>query len=272
MNLVEADKHAIVSSLIGHFSGSLPEDQLPPDVVSSLSSDLAESGLLRKELIAFWKILGVGMDAAHYKLPVDSEVKLLNLACGPCFEGAVLSAFFGQPGKPGSPRNRVRFFGMDLRDREIDKAERRYAATEALFHRAGLPPVTEQDESRSRIEFFADDATRLIGYKQIPRSFDIIFLRHQNVWHDRPVWRKIFSFALSRLASDGRLIITSYFDREHLIALEMIRRLGGHLLTSRQNPDTVPLDCSGKSTDRHLAIFSREGTSGGNDPDLIHAP
>ena len=109
------------------------------------------------------------------------------------------------------------------------------------------------------MEFFADDATRLVGYREIPRAFDIVFLRHQNVWNGEPVWSRIFGFALDRLAPGGRMLITSYFDREHLIALDLIKKLGGELHVTLENPDSRPLDYPGKSADRHVAVFGRAG-------------
>ncbi len=254
----------MIEALAGHFSGGLPIDELPPDVLDSLGRELAASRLLRAELVAFWNLLE--SVTAQVGIDCGDEVRLLNLACGPCVEAAVLSAFFGRPAKPGASRRKVRFFGMDLRAREIENARRRYAATEQIFRNAGVPTVSESfpdGDTGCQVEFFADDATRLVGYREIPRSFDIIFIRHQNVWNGLPVWRRIFQFALDRLAdSSGRLIITSYFDREHLIALDTLKELGGRIIVSQANPDSLPLDHPGKSADRHMAVIERNRGEG----------
>ena len=145
---------------------------------------------------------------------------------------------------------------MDLRDAEIDKAKRRYAATERLFSAAGVPQVREHDGG-AEVEFVAGDASKLAGVGQIPSQFDVVFIRHQNVWHDRLAWRKIYAFALGALGESGLLVITSYFDREHLIALELVKLLGGEVVVSLRNPRTVELDAPGKSADRHLAVIRR---------------
>jgi hypothetical protein len=160
----------------------------------------------------------------------------------------VLSAFFGRAGIP------VQQFAMDLRDREIATARRRYAATERLFRRLGSPAIRG---GTSATEFVADDATRLVGYGQVPAVFDVIVIRHQNLWHDEAVWRRIFEFALDRIDEPvgGRLILTSYFDREHLRALQMLAELGGEVIVSEVNPRTRPLPFQGKSVDRHVAVL-----------------
>ena len=251
-----------LQGLTSHFAGSdAPLDALPEEIADALKQELAASKLLRPELLALWNHLGTTLGAAGYSRPSGDTVSLLNLACGPCFEAAVLAAWFGQPGAIAGARNRVRFFGMDLRGQEIEKAERRYAATESVFKKLAAPVLTETDTRGSSIEFFADDATRLVGYREIPQEFDIIFIRHQNVWNDRPAWRKIFAFALDSLKPEtGRLVITSYFDREHLIALDTLRSLGGHVVTTAANPNSIPLpqDHPDKSCDRHIAVLSQE--------------
>ncbi len=117
---------------------------------------------------------------------------------------------------------------------------------------AARPTATEPG-----VEFVADDATKLAGYREIPREYDLIFLRHQNVWHDREIWRRIYEFALTRLPEHGYLVITSYFDREHLIALDLLKTLGAEVIASLENPRSRALDYPGKSVDRHLAALRR---------------
>ena len=143
-------------------------------------------------------------------------------------------------------------------DAEIDKAKRRYALTEKIFREAGLPDVREFSENFKGVEFIADDAINLAGYGQIPSQFNVIFIRHQNLWHDRSTWQRIYDFALSRLTDDGILVITSYFDREHFLALELIKMLGGNVLVSERNHLSRELSYPGKSIDRHVAAISKE--------------
>lgn len=236
-------------SLVAHFSGA-PTSEIDPEILNELRQELGRDHF-STDMIELWGMLDTVIVKAGGapETPGDDVFRLLNLACGRCEEGAVLPAFFGRYGAD------VRQFAMDLRDHEIDKARRRYASTEQLFRKAGIPPVKQQS---GKVEFVADDATKLVGYGQIPSEFEIVFIRHQNLWHDRDIWQRIYEFALARISEKGGLlVITSYFDREHLLALELLRAIGGKVLASEQNPRSRELDYPGKSIDRHVAAICR---------------
>ncbi|MEZ5325143.1 MAG: hypothetical protein R3F19_08760 [Verrucomicrobiales bacterium] len=241
---------AMFESLVNHFSQGARADELEPAILTELREEMAAGEHFSRDMSHLWQMLETVLAKSGRATctGADDSFRLLNLACGHCEEAAVLSAFFGRMGKP------VRQFAMDLRDREIDKARRRYAATEALFQKAGVPKIRAKENT---IEFVADDATRLVGYGQIPSAFDVVFMRHQNLWNGLSTWRRIYSFALERIATDGgTLIITSYFDKEHLQALELLRSLGGTILSSERNPRSRELDYPGKSVDRHVAAIA----------------
>jgi len=237
-------------ALLAHFSGQADAPPIDPALVGDLRRELERSEFFGADMERLWHMLAITMAKAGGVSGERHEpVRLLNLACGHCEEAAVLAAFFGWGGRP------VRQFAMDLRDREIEQARRRYAATERLFRRAGVPAVRSRDTT---VEFVADDATRLAGYAQIPGAFDVIFIRHQNLWHDLAAWQRIYAFALERIAPKGGvLLITSYFDREHLQALELLRSLGARIVASERNPHSRALDHPGKSVDRHVAAIRR---------------
>lgn len=238
-------------ALLGHFSGGVRAGELEPAMLKSLRTEFERSEFFGRDMRRLWAMLEVVVAKSGRAPGAGCEVlDLLNLACGHCEEGAVLSAYWGKGG------GGVRQFAMDLRDAEIDKARRRYSATESLFRRAGVPPVRERGGAPP-VEFVAGDASKLAGVDQIPASFDVVFIRHQNLWHDRPTWQRIFEFALGRVADDGLVLITSYFEREHLLALELLRALGGRVLVSERNADSRELDCPGKSVDRHVAAVVR---------------
>jgi hypothetical protein len=238
--------------MIQHYAGSAVACGLDPGLEERLREGLQREGgeFFCRDMQALWKMLEMvivrsGIDPRAGRDTVD----LLNLACGACEEGSVLSAFLGQGIR------RVRQFALDLRAPEIGKGKRRYQATERLFEEAGVPRIRAGGEKGSSIEFVADDAIRLAGYGQIPENFDMIFVRHQNLWFDRAVWQRIYDFALHRVAPEGLLVITSYFDREHLEALAVLRSLGGEVLATCQNPWTRKLDYPGKTVDRHVAAI-----------------
>lgn len=240
----------LLEALLSHFSaGEAGLDDLDPKLVKQLREELARGPYFSEDMKHLWIMMEKALAVSGRKPGGDSDIRLLNLACGHCEEGAILSAFFGKLG------NRVRQFAMDLRDREIDKARRRYSATEQLFRKAGIPGIREEDEGNS-VEFVADDATHLVGYGQVPAQFDVVFIRHQNLWHDRGIWRRIYEFALTRIEPEnGILMITSYFDREHLLALDLLKDLGGNVLFTGQNPNSRALDYPGKTVDRHVAVI-----------------
>ena len=242
----------LLDALMRHFSnGETQVSDLDPNLVRDLRTELKRSRFFGEDMKFLWIMLERAMTRSGRSPGRDGELRLLNLACGPCEEGAVLSAFFGRAGR------KVRQFAMDLREREIGKARRRYAGTERLFRKAGIPGIREENASK-KVEFVAEDATRLAGYGQIPDEFDVVFIRHQNLWHDGDVWCKIYGFSLERLEPEnGVLVITSYFDREHILALDLLKTMGGRVLFTGQNPNSRKLDYPGKTVDRHVAVIAQ---------------
>lgn len=250
----------LLDGLINHHAGGRVAAELElrvkTELLQQLQGDRGE--FFARDMEALWRMLEIVIALAGDDRGGErDEVQLLNLACGRCEEGEVLSAFFGRG------ERKVHQFALDLREREICQGKRRYQATERLFDAVGVPRVVASEAKTSTIEFIADDATRLVGYGQIPESFDVIFVRHQNLWFDRVVWQRIYDFALDRIAGGGVLVITSYFDREHLEALAVLRALGGVVLATRQNPWSRKLSYPGKTVDRHVAVIAPGGKSGG---------
>lgn len=168
------------------------------------------------------------------ELPPDRH--LLNLACGRSDETGLLSELFGHP------FGEVHFTGIDIRAAEIDEAAARWS---------------RGPERQSQTQFLSLDATRLPLLREIPQPTHLAFFRHQNFWNGPRLWTALFDNALHQLHPAGLLIITSYFDKEHLLALEALKTLGAHLITTVRNPKSQPIrQTPGKSVDRHLAVYS----------------
>ncbi|MBD28963.1 MAG: hypothetical protein CMO38_06935 [Verrucomicrobiaceae bacterium] len=238
-------------SLLSHFSGKKGLSNVDPGLLKRMRQEFESSEFFGEDMRNLWVMLEriqikANLDPGYSKDSID----LLNLACGYCEEGAILPAFWGRSGQS------VQQFSVDLRDAEIDKARRRYAATESIFKSAIDPKLVSSSDGSSNVEFIADNAVNLSMYGQIPSKFDIVFIRHQNLWHDRKIWQKIYDYALSCLSDSGVLIITSYFDREHMLALELIKLLGGKVLVTEKNESSRELDFPGKSIDRHVAAIA----------------
>jgi len=202
----------------------------------------------------------------------EEDLQILDLACGACNEADTLTDFFlhlrdpdaplpppapkGKAGGKGKPKRRskgktgkpkARLTGMDVRAREIADAKRRFQAK-----------VDQQTGAETDYEFLEGDATQLDAHKELPGEFDLIFIRHQNFWNGERTWEEIYHKALEKLSPQGRLIITSYFDREHELALNSFRNQGGELLVTERNLESRELPTPGKSIDRHVAIIKRQ--------------
>lgn len=174
---------------------------------------------------------GVSMPGAG-----ENSVELLNLACGRADETAVLADVFGKKA------DSIHLTGIDIRDREIHEARERW---QKLAHGASA-------------DFLVQDASQLSQLNELCKRFDVAFMRHQNFWNGDMTWTKIYDEALHRLDEDGLLVITSYFDREHRLALDAIQALGAELVCSERNHDSrIITDAPNKSVDRHVAVFRK---------------
>ncbi len=167
-------------------------------------------------------------------------LQILDLACGTCREaGTLVEVFRDFSGGDQA----VRFVGADIRDRELEEAAARARAV------AG-----PQDQ----FEFLTANCAKLGRHRELGQEFDVTFLRHQNYWNDKPVWQRIFEQGLEKLSDDGLLVITSYFDREHALALKALEGAGAELLITEQNEASRQLPTPGKSVDRHVAVFRKK--------------
>lgn len=186
------------------------------------------------------------VDSVRRSLQKKEESRILDIACGACSEAETLTDFLADlRGQEGS---KIKLTGIDMRAREINDAQRRFQGQKN----------DNQSGADREFEFLTGDATKLDGHNELGNDFDLVFLRHQNYWNGIRTWEEIFDNALGKLGPDGRLVITSYFDKEHALALDAIQRLGGKLIQTESNPDSRELTTQGKSVDRHVAVFRRE--------------
>lgn len=172
--------------------------------------------------------------APHLHIPSTEEMRILNLACGQCDEAATLVDF----AKAQSKSEQVRLIGADIRIREVLQARERHSHLPA--------------------EFLLEDATKLKAHKELGEDFNMVLLRHQNFWHGPELWKKIFEQGLEKVSDDGLLVITSYFDKEHQLALDALQGLGAELVETRSNALSRKLISPGKSVDKHIAVFRRK--------------
>lgn len=171
--------------------------------------------------------------APHLHLPSADDLRILNIACGQCDEAEALVKF-----AKSQTRGDVRLIGADIRIREILQARAQHSHLPA--------------------EFLLEDATKLHQHKEMGEDFNMVLLRHQNYWHDTELWKKIFEQGLAKMDKDGLLVITSYFDKEHQLALDALQKLGAELVISKNNTKSRALITAGKSVDKHIAVFRRK--------------
>lgn len=206
-------------------------------------SDPLES-IYRAENAALDRVLRRALQQSRPALPPPAAgagpLQILDLACGTCRESGTLVEVFRD--FDGGDRD-VRLVGADIRDRELEEAAARARA---------------MGKGRDQFEFLTENCANLGRHRELGQAFDITFLRHQNYWNDKPVWQRIFEQGLDKLKDDGLLVITSYFDREHALALEALQRAGAELIVTERNEASRVLDTPGKSVDRQVAVFRKK--------------
>ncbi len=192
---------------------------------------------IAQDVVRLRKLLTTAMKLVH-RAPLVSP-SILNLACGRADEtGALIDAW-------SLAESGGEYLGLDIRPAEINEARRRWGDA---WNPHGI------------VEFRVADASLpylLPGAKR----YDFIFLRHQNFWDAPGTWDQIYRNALARMQPDGLLVFTSYFDREHELAIAAVKSLGASLWLDIPHANSRALsDAPGKSVDKRLAIF---GPSGG---------
>jgi SAM-dependent methyltransferase len=189
------------------------------------------------------RLLGHALGLIKWAAPLEPQ--LLNIACGRADETGILLETLA------AHRPRCHYLGLDLRKPEILEARRRWGRSQAQ----SSPATASQD---FHIEFRVADASSAAALPE-GAEFDCIFIRHQNYWDAPAVWDLIFHHARARLKPQGLLIFTSYFDREHELAIAAHRSRGFNMLLDIPHAQSRDLaDAPGKSVDRRVAIFSHE--------------
>jgi hypothetical protein len=175
-------------------------------------------------------------DSLQPHLKPQGDMRILNLACGRCDEAETLIETGTELTKGGE----VEMIGADIRIREIRQARENHAHLPA--------------------KFLIEDATKIDEHEELG-DFNMVFLRHQNFWHGQELWKKIFDQGIAKLRPDGMLVITSYFDVEHRLALRALESLGMEVVSNKRNQASRALkDAPGKSVDRWVAVLKRRGT------------
>lgn len=162
----------------------------------------------------------------------EDKISVLNLACGRADETGVLV-------KALAPACVEFYLGIDLRGDAIKEASARWHSDDC------------------EIRFMEGNAAMLGRMKTLP-EFDLVFIRHQNYWHEPMVWEGILDEAIALMKPNGLLSCTSYFDLEHDLFMASMRERDAKLLLNVRNPQSRALpDATGKSVDRWLGIWKK---------------
>ncbi len=183
-------------------------------------------GDIRRLRVLLGELLGMA------GLGLTGRIAVLNLACGRADETGVLAQAL-QPAEIGF------YLGMDLRADAIAEAAKRWE----------LPG--------GEIDFREGNAAMIGRMKDLP-EFDLVFIRHQNYWHDPMVWEGILDEALAAMKDGGYFVCTSYFDLEHELLAASMRERQVELLANVRHAFSRDLpDADGKSVDRWMGIWRK---------------
>jgi 2-polyprenyl-3-methyl-5-hydroxy-6-metoxy-1,4-benzoquinol methylase len=183
-------------------------------------------GDIRRLGVLLGEVLGLA------QLRLGGRLAVLNLACGRADETAVLAAALA-PAEIGF------YLGIDLRGDAIAEAAERWE----------LPG--------GEIDFREGNAATIGRMEGLP-EFDVVFIRHQNYWHEPMVWEGILDEALAALKDGGYLVCTSYFDLEHELFLASMRERGAELRANVRHALSRELpDAEGKSVDRWAGVWGK---------------
>lgn len=180
-----------------------------------------------------WATLKRYTKKAGFKKP-DAKVTVFDLACGSAEEALALACYFSS-GLPGIPTPKCELYLVEAQAQLLDFAKETFSQPLPGARFSAVPNV----------KCLVGDCQDL-STLALPDTADFILIRHQFIGKDRDdktdVWGKIFTSALSKLAPQGRLLITSFSQEEHDLALERLKTVeGARVLCEEKNPHSIPL-------------------------------
>ncbi len=223
---------------------------MSPDERERFEKALEEAKKIGEGRRRFWNMLVTEVSKTDYQPPQNRQTLILDVGCGRCEEGIVLSAYFGG-GEYGFPSENVKLIGIDIKKEDIEKAifsHQRPDFSEQVTKYV-LPP---------NFEFIHGDATKLDQYPQIPDQVDVIVIRHQQISANEKVWMEIFQKSLEKLSPNGIMILTSFSDIEHKMLMEKLKELDVEVVVNERNPFAKPTKHKEVSIDRNIAIVKRK--------------
>ena len=191
---------------------------------------------------AFRQMLETHIPQVGHSAPQNSRI--LNVGCGVCYEGFVLSSYFG--GKPDSYDSKdVLLVGIDIDAKEIERAKQQYTSPDFSER------VTRWIE-QPNYRFIQGDARKL--KELVDGEFDIVVARHPNVAEIPDTWYTIFRESNGIMKPEGLFIATSFSDIEHGLLEEQVQNAGYKIKLSSPNAYTIPTPHKEVSIDRKVLL------------------
>ncbi len=216
----------------------------PTEQIRLMREGAKKVGDLRKR---FWNMLIATVEQTGYRPPQGRPTKILDIGCGDCIEGSVLTAYFGGS-TFGTNSENAKLTGIDLKGKEIEKAKQNY--TSADFSKK----ITTY-KLLPNFHFIAGDATHLESYPEIPKEADVVMIRHQEISANNQIWENIIRAAAKRLSPNGIMILTSFSELEHQMLVEKINELGLKIVLNKKNPYAKKTAHPDVKIDNHVVII-----------------
>lgn len=118
--------------------------------------------------------------------------------------------------------------------------------------------------------FVCADAASPAVLSEYPPSLDLVLLRHPEILaHNAHLWQRMLAIALSRLAEDGRVLVTTYSEKEFERIMRITTALPITAISGGLNPTRDPslLGWNNKleatiCPDQYIALFVKKTTLG----------
>ncbi len=184
---------------------------------------------------AFWNLL-IALDSymqrklrREFLQHREHPVHIIDVGCGAATDADPLVSWFGNA-KYSEEGSNVDYFGIDIASYQIDS-------------------LKSAAEGKPNMRFEIADATNFKKHPFLRRLFDVIVIRHPEVF-DRssycrlgyisPHWYAIYREALDHLAPNGTIIVTNFTEEEFGATKEALACLGGSMIYSAQNQFSSP--------------------------------
>lgn len=195
----------------------------------------------------FWNMLVSNVNENNFEVPLDRNIKVLDLGCGVCEEKNVVNAYFGGSNNPNLLNKNVELFGID---NDVEAVRLANEKVPSDYH--------------DNYKFINGDATDLAKYPEIPSSVDVVILRHQQMFQpnynndyviETELWEKIFEQGLKKLSDKGVYIVTSYTSDEHERFLEFLVEEDCQIINASDNEFAEPLGAGG--IDKYVIVLKK---------------